>query len=175
MPPPGKPSPPRDRPPPPFPGLPIRLPEVTAASLAQGDLVIIRSTSSEFQSLEGLVSQKSLEPKAHAGMAADATGTAAANRMKLRLVSMNVRRTPGARGLREMSIRREAAARLSNARELAAQEAAFGLGATALQRDAPAGGGFLAAVYFLQEMAAHREQQIIVAQLRIAAEGFDRG
>jgi hypothetical protein len=76
------------------------LPEVTAASLAQGDLVIIRSTSSEFQSLDGLVSQKSFEPKAHTGMAADATGRAAANRIKLRLVSMNVRRTPGARGLR---------------------------------------------------------------------------
>jgi hypothetical protein len=47
--------------------------------LAQGDLVIMRSTSSEFQSLEGLVSQKSLEAKAHAGIAAEATGRAAAN------------------------------------------------------------------------------------------------
>jgi hypothetical protein len=47
-----------------------------------------------------LVSQKSLEAKAHAGMAADATGRAAANRIKLRLVSIKVRRTPKARGLR---------------------------------------------------------------------------
>src|SRR5579872_218746 len=100
MPPPGKPRPPRERPPPPFPKPPGRVPEVTVASLAQGDLVIIRSTSSELQSLDGLVSQKSLEPKAHAGRAADATGRAAANRIKLRLVSINVRRTPRAQGLR---------------------------------------------------------------------------
>ena len=76
------------------------MPEAMVASLAQGDFVIIRSTSSEFQSLEGLVSQKSLEPKAHAGMAAEATGRAAANRIKLRLVNMNVRRMPGRGGLR---------------------------------------------------------------------------
>ena len=69
-------------------------------SLAQGDFVIIRSTSSEFQSLEGLVSQKSFELNAHTGIAADDTGRAAANRIKLRLVSMNVRRMPGIEGLR---------------------------------------------------------------------------
>jgi len=103
MPPPGKPRPPRERLLPPLPGPPIRLPEAMVASLAQGDFVIIRSTSSEFQSLEGLVSQKSLELNAHAGKAADATGRAAANRIKLRLVSMNVGRTPGAGGLRQMA------------------------------------------------------------------------
>ncbi len=148
MPPPGKPRPPRERPPP-FPGPPARLPDVTVTSLAQGDFVIIRSTSSELQSLEGLVSQKFLEPKAHAGMAADATGKAAANRIKLRLVSMNVRRMPGARGLRQMSISRAAAAWLSSARQLAAQETALRLRATAFQRGAPAGGSFLAAAQFL--------------------------
>src|SRR5690242_20405213 len=105
MPPPGKPRPPRERPLPPLPGPPIRFPEAMVASLAQGDFVIIRSTSSEFQSLEGLVSQKSLELNAHAGKAADATGRAAANRIKLRLVSMNVGRTPGAKGLRQMTPR----------------------------------------------------------------------
>ena len=83
--------PPRECPPRPFPGPPpIRLPEVRLTSLAQGDLVIIRSTSSEFQSLDGLVSQKSLEPKTRTGMTAEATGRAAANRIKLRLVSMIV-------------------------------------------------------------------------------------
>src|SRR4051812_8736856 len=101
MPPPGKPMPPRGRPPPRLPGLPIRLPEATVTSLAHGDFVIIFSTSSEFQSLGGLVSQKSLEPKPHTGMAADATGRAAANRIKLRLVSITVRRTPGALRLRQ--------------------------------------------------------------------------
>src|SRR5579862_8142693 len=152
MPPPGKPRPPRERPPPPplppFPKPPGRLPEVTAASLAQGDFVIIRSTSSEFQSFEGLVSQKSLAPKAHAGMEADATGIAAAIRIKLRLVSMNVRRTPRARGLRQI-------ARRSNVSQLAAQEAALGLRAAAFQGGSPAGGGFLAEAQFLQQVAAH--------------------
>ena len=68
----------------------MRLPEVPLTSFARGDLVIIRSTSSEFQSLEGFVSQKSLEPKARTDRTADATGRAAANRTKLRLVSMIV-------------------------------------------------------------------------------------
>src|SRR5579871_667294 len=103
MPPPGNPRPPWERPPPPFPGPPIRFPEVTDASLAQGDFVIILSTSSEFQSLDGLVSQKSFEPKAQTGIAAVATGRAAANRIKLRLVSMNLRRTLRARRLRQTS------------------------------------------------------------------------
>ena len=125
----------------------MRFPEATLTSLAQGDFVIILSTSSEFQSLEGFVSQKSLEPKAHAGMAADATGREAANRIKLRLVSMNVRRMPGAGRLRGFQ--------LVHPRQLAAQEAAFGLRAPALQRGAPADGGFFGAAQFLQEVAAH--------------------
>ena len=100
MPPPGKPKPPRERPLPPFPGLPIRFPDVMLTSLAHGDFVIIRSTSLEFQSLAGLVSQKSLEPKAHAGRAADVAGSAVASRIKLRLVSTNVRRTGAASRLR---------------------------------------------------------------------------
>jgi hypothetical protein len=119
----------------------MRLPEVTVTSLAQGDLVIIRSISSEFQSPEGLVSQKSLELKAHAGRAADAMGRVAANRIKLRLVSMNVRRMPGAGRLRGFQLR--------HARQLTAQEAAFGLRATALQCGAPADGGFFATAQFL--------------------------
>src|SRR5712692_7419662 len=94
--PPGKPTLPRDRPvpPPKPPGPPLK---ITDASLAQGDLVIIRSTSSAFQSLAGLVSQNSLDA---ADTQAEITGRPTAIRtMPLRVTSMMVGRQPMAAGL----------------------------------------------------------------------------
>src|SRR6266853_6262164 len=102
MPPPGNPMPPRERPiPPPFPPRPPGPPlYATEASLAHGDFVIIRSTSSAFHSLDGLDSQNSLELNAQAGMAAEMAGTPRANRIALRLVSIYVRRNPRSSWLR---------------------------------------------------------------------------
>src|SRR5258708_19936181 len=90
MPPPGKPMLPRDRPVPPPPPLPPPKPpgsplKVTEASLAQGDLVIIRSTSSAFHSLGGLVSQNSLEV---ANTQAESAGRPTAIRTMHRLLNL---------------------------------------------------------------------------------------